>query len=116
MDVIEQAKVLASTLRHTDEYRNFVSAKEKAFRSEANKELIQRFKKAQFQIQALMMNGEQIPQSLNEEVQRMTTVMQFNRDVSEFIAADYQVNQMMNEVFRILGDAVDLDLSFMDNE
>ena len=114
MNVIDQAKVLASTLRHTEEYQNYVEAKEKAFKYEANKELIQKFKKAQFQIQTLMMNGEMIPTSLNEEVQRMTTIMQFNSDVSAYIAAEYRINQVMNEIFRILGDAVELDLSFMD--
>ena len=44
----------------------------------------------------------------------MGNVVQFNRDVSDFLQAEYRINQMMNDIFRILGDAVDLDLSFMD--
>ena len=114
MDIISQAKVLAASLRHSDVYRNYVQAKEKAFQLDANKQLIKRFKKAQFQIQTHMMNNEPVPSALSEEVQRMSSVIQFNRDVSDYIAAEYQFNQLMNEIFRILGDAVELDLSFMD--
>lgn len=114
MNPYDQAQVLAGVLRRSEEYAAYRRAKEKAFASEANVKLIRRYKKEQFRAQAAVMSGDGIAQETQEELRRMGNVVQFNRDVSEFLQAEYRVNQMMNEIFRILGQAVELDLSFMD--
>ena len=114
MNPYDQARVLAATLKRSDEYIAYCAAKEKAFALEANVKLIRRYKKEQVKAQAAVMSGGQIPPDTAEELRRMGNVVQFNRDVSDFLQAEYRINQMMNDIFRILGDAVDLDLSFMD--
>lgn len=114
MDPFEQARVLAAVLRRSDEYRAYCKAKEKAFALEANQKLIRRYKKEQFKAQAAVMSGERIDEDTAEQLRRMGNVVQFNREVSAFLQAEYRINQLMNEIFRILGQAVDLDLSFMD--
>ncbi len=114
MNPYDQAHILANVLRKSEEYAAYCAAKEKAFALEANVKLIKRYKKEQFRAQAAHMAGEKIPEDTMEELRRMGNVIQFNRDISDFLAAEYRINQLMNDIFRILGQAVDLDLSFMD--
>ena len=114
MNPYDQTHILANVLRTSEEYKAYAAAKEKAFQNDANTKLIKRFKKLQFRAQTAAMQGEKIPQDVQDELQRMGNVLQFNRDVSDFLAAEYRINQLMNDVFKILGEAVDLDLSFMD--
>ncbi|MGI6003885.1 MAG: YlbF family regulator [Christensenellales bacterium] len=116
MNVYDQAHVLAAVLKRCEEYQKYKKTREEAFKLEQNVKLIQNFKKKQFQAQAALLSGEKIDDKTMEELKNMGNVMQFNREVSEFMAAEYQMNQMMSDVFKILGEAVDLNLDFMNEQ
>nr|WP_122013502.1 YlbF family regulator [Maliibacterium massiliense] len=116
MNVYDQAHVLAAVLKRCDEYEAYNEARTKAFAQEQNKKLIKQYKKKQFQAQAAMLSGEKPDEKLMEELKNMGMVLQFNSDVTAFLQAEYRMNQMMSDIFKILGDAVDLDLDFMNAE
>ena len=116
MNVYDQVHVLAAVLKRCDEYKAYCTARDEAFKSEQNVKLVKSFKKKQFQAQAAALSGEKVDDNTMEELKRMTSVMQFNKEVSEFMAAEYRMNQMMGDVFKILGEAVDLDMDFMNDK
>ena len=116
MNVYDQVHVLAAVLKRCVEYKEFCRTRDEAFKNEQYMKLIQNFKKKQFQANAATLAGEKVDEGVIEELKRMTNVMQFNREIGEFMSAEYRMNQMMNDVFKILGEAVDLDLSFMDDK
>ena len=60
------------------------------------------------------MAGKQPEEATMEKLKKLGEVLQFNPEVSEFFAAEYRFNTMLNDIYKILGDACDLGMDFME--
>ncbi len=111
--VYDQARALADSLKRSEEYTAYKALKDRLFESEANKALYKEYKQLQFKAQAAIMTG-QADEELQQQAQRITDIMQLNNDMVAFLQAEYRFHQVMGDIYKILGDAVDVDLSFLE--
>ena len=49
-----------------------------------------------------------------ERLQKVGEVLQLNRDASDYLIAEYRLNTMLGDVYKILADALDLSLGLPD--
>ena len=77
---------------------------------EGNKALIKEYKTMQLKAQAAYMTGEAPDSELMEKMQKLGEVLQFNKDVSAFLLAEYKFNTLIGDIYKIIGDACEIDL------
>lgn len=111
--VYDNAKKLAEELKNSDEYRSYCLAKERAFANESTRNLIGEYHKLQMKAQANAITGEKNDELL-QKLQKLGEVLQFDADAANFLMAEYRLNTMLGDVYKILAEAIDIDLSALE--
>lgn len=114
MDIYDTANQLAAELKRNPEVKKYLDLKDVLLADETNKALLKKYKKLQFEAQTLVMSGGTLSEEKQEEIRKLGEVLQFNKEISEFLALEYVVNKILSDVYRIIGEAVEIDLSFME--
>ncbi len=110
--VYDSARALARQIRTSQEYKDYKQAKDKAFENETTKALVERYHALQVQVQSSMMSGTQ-NEVLMAELKKVGEILQFNPDASEYLIAEYRLGKMLADVYKILADAAEMDLSML---
>lgn len=114
MDIYDTANKLAAELKRDPKVKKYLELKDELLKDETNKALLKKYKKLQFEAQTMVMSGQSLSEEKQEEIRKLGEVLQFNKDISEFLSLEYVVNQLLSDVYRIIGEAVEIDLSFME--
>ncbi len=109
----DTAHQLADELQQSAEYRAYKDAKEAAFQSDTTKNLIAEYHKLQLQAQSAMLTGNRDEEQL-QKLQKLGEVLQFDAAASAFLMAEYRLNSMLGDVYKILAEAVDVDLGALE--
>lgn len=107
--VYDKARELAKLLSTSDEYASYKNAKERAFENDTTKALLNEYHALRIQAQGAIVSGKKDEESL-ERLQKIGEVLQLNRDASDYLIAEYRLNTMLGDVYKILAEA--LDVSF----
>lgn len=110
MVVYDTARQLAEELKSSDEYRTYTAARETALANETTRTLVAEYHKLQLQAQAVMVQGGK-DEELLQKLQKVGEVLQLDKDASAFLLAEYRLNRMLGDVYKILAEAIDVDLS-----
>lgn len=113
MSVHDQAHFLARTLQESEEYKEYKAAKDVVDENEQHKHMLGGYKQHQMKIQAQMMAGTQPSAEEMEQLQRMAAVIQFVPEITRYLMAEYRLHQLIADVYKIIGEAVEIDLGFM---
>jgi len=113
--VYDTARTLAAELKNSEEYHAFKQLRERAMQNETTKNLIGEYHRLQMQVQASAVQGK-TDQDLMQKLQKIGEVLQFDADASAFLMAEYRMNRLLADVYKILAEAVDVDLSMLENE
>ena len=62
---------------------------------------------------AAYLAGQQPDAELTEKYQKLMGILSLNQEVMTFIQAEYRINQVMGDIFKILSEAVDMQLDFL---
>lgn len=116
MYVYDKANELAKALSESTEYKSYKAAKEKAEKNSSSKDILNDFKKRQFELQAMQLSGQKPDESKISQIQSLYQVIILNPDIAEYLRAEFAFNQMFSDIYNIIGKAVDLDLSFLDQQ
>lgn len=116
MYVYDKANELAKALSESEEYKSYRAAKEKVDKSSSAKDILNDFKKRQFELQAMQLSGQKPDESKLSQIQSLYQVIILNPDIAEYLKAEFTFNQMFSDIYNIIGKAVDLDLSFLDQK
>lgn len=111
--VYDTANQLARQLKESPEYARYAGAKELAMEDDTTRSLINEYHKLQIRAQAAVVSGGQ-NKELMQQLQKLGEVLQFNRQASDFLLAEYALNRMLSDVYKILANAVDIDLSALE--
>jgi len=110
MLIYDKARELSELLKSSELYREYKEARAAATENPNTKALLGQYHRLQMQAQAAMVSGKK-DDSLMQQLQKLGEVLQFDAAASRFLMAEYQLGKMLGDVYKILGDAVDLDLS-----
>ncbi len=108
MNIYDKANELASQIKQSDEYKNYAKIRDEVFAEETNKGMIRDYKKLQFEAQAAYMTGKEPPAELMEKIQKMGEVLQFNPKITEYFAAEYKMQTLASDIYKIVGEACDI--------
>lgn len=110
MNVYDEAHKLTQAIRESEEYKQYQAAKEKL---KANPELeknLNDFKAKQVSLQAGQMMGQQLDQSAMSQIQSLYGILMQDPLAAEYLQCEMRFSLMINDVFQILGQVVDLGL------
>lgn len=108
--VYDTAKTLAAELRQSEEYRAYVSAKERAMESGTTRALIEEYNRLQIRAQAAVIAGESDGEII-AKLQKIGELLQFDKDASAYLMEEFRLKRMLGDVYKILAEAVEIDLS-----
>ena len=102
---------LAQDIRDSEEYRTYHTLKESVMSDETTAALIREYRKLQMSIQMAAMSGNTAE---NEDMQRfsgISTLLFSKPEVSRFLLSEMQLQQALSDIFRIVTEAADLDIT-----
>ncbi len=109
----DTARRLAAELRGSEEYQTFAEAKERAMENDTTRALIDEYHRLQIRAQAAAVSGEKNDEVL-EKLQKLGELLQFDASASAFLLAEYRLNRTLADIYKILADATDIDLSSLE--
>ena len=112
--VYDTAKVLANELKNSVEYREYTAVKARAMENNTTRALIDEYNKLQIQAQAAMIAGDWESESL-KKLQKIGELLQFDADASAYLMAEFRLKRMVGDVYKILAEAVDIDLGALES-
>lgn len=109
VNVYDHAHSLARALKESQEYRAFQSARSKIKARPAAEEMVKDFNKKRLELQALMLQGKEPTAEQKEGLERLYGVIGGDPDVRDFLMAEQRLSTILNDVYKILGEAIDMD-------
>ena len=102
---------LAQDIRDSEEYITYHELKKTVMEDETTAALIQEYRKLQVAIQMSVMSGRQAE---SEDMQRFSGIssLLFSKpEVSQFLMAEMRLQQALADIFKIVTEAADVDVS-----
>lgn len=111
--IYDNAHTLAAALKSSEEYAALRAARETAFANETTKGLIAQYHQLQVRSQAAAVSGKK-DEALLSQLQRLGEFLQLDPAASAYLLAEYRLSRMLGDVYKILGEAIDVDLSALE--
>lgn len=106
MSVYDLAHQLAQAVCESEEYQLFIQAKEKIMADEASYKRVTDFQNKQWEIQQAQMYGEEISGEKQQELESLYSLLSLNAITRDYLEAEFRVSRMINDVQKILGEAI----------
>lgn len=113
MSVYDKANELADALKNSREFLDFKEAKEMVEKDQKTKEMVFEFKKKQFELQTEQFSGKEPDKEKVANLHNLYNILIANKDISRYFETEYRFSQMISDVYKTLGDAVEMDLDFL---
>lgn len=112
VNAYDHAHSLARALKESQEYRAFQAAKERIKGKAAAEKMIADFHKRQMDLQAQVLQGKELTQEQREGFEKLYAVLSQDVDIKEYLIAEQRLGTLLGDVYKIIGEAVDVDLPF----
>lgn len=112
MSTYDKAHELASVLKNSKEFTDYKSAKEVIEKDPKSKEMVHDFKKKQFDLQAEHFAGKEPDKEKVANLHNLYNILVTNPDISKYFETEYMFSQMISDVYKIIGDAVEINFDF----
>ncbi len=113
MEIYDKAHELADLLKQSPEYREYRALLDRIERNENDRTMLDAYRKLRFEVQSVYLSGGTPNEEKLENLNKLGEVLQFNADISGYIAAEYRLNRIVSDVYRIIGEAADIDVNFL---
>ena len=110
----DKARDLAKSKAESEEYVSYKNAKEKAFANDTPKALLKENKTLRIRLQGALESDQKDDEAM-ERLQKIGEVLQLTPDASTYLMAEYRLNSMLGDVYKILADGIDLDLGLSED-
>ena len=110
MYVYDKANELAQSIKASDAFKEYKKTKDLVMGDDKNKALIKEYKAMQLRAQTAYMTGDEPDSELMDKMKKLGEVLQFNPEVSAFLLAEYKFNTLIGDIYKIIGDACEIDL------
>ncbi len=106
--VYDKAHELANEIRKNPDYLEYARLKEIVTADEKTKALLSDYKRLQIEAQAAYLAGNEPKQETMEKLKSLGSLLAFNPDVTAYFAAEYRLQTMIGDIYKIIGDACGL--------
>ena len=97
MNVYDQAHGLAHAIKASEEYKQYDEAKKL-------EKMIKDVQKKQFEIQAMAMMGQEVPQDQMASIQTLYAIILKDPVAAHYMETEMRFSVMMKDVYEILGE------------
>lgn len=108
MNVYDQAHKLAQAIKESEEYKQYALNKENMEKNPEVLAMINDFQKKQFELQAKKMMGEEMSEDFMHQVQELYGIMMKDPMAAQYLQNEMRFSLMINDVYKILGEAMGL--------
>ena len=116
MYIYDKAHELAAEIKQSAEFIEYKKLKDEVLADETTKNLITQYKSLQFEGQAAIIAGQQPSEELLDKLKKLGEVLAFNAKVTEYFAAEYKFNTIVSDIYKIIGDACELNDGLFEKE
>lgn len=109
MNVYDAAHTLAKAIKNSNEYKNYSEKQKEIFSNPSTKEMVQDFRKRAMDVQIEQMSGKKVDDKINE-IKKLEEILLKNPTIREYFEAELRFSQMMNDIYKILGESIQSDL------
>ena len=106
MAIKEKAHELAQEIINSSEYEEMKQAEQAVMNDDEASDLMEELESVQQRIQMAQMNGQEIDQQQQKKIQNLKAKMQQNAKISDFLSAQQEFNEVMEDVNEIISDAL----------
>ncbi len=107
--LMDDANALADKLRDSDEYKTYCETKARAYENPSTAALLNEFFSLRKQLQVSVETGE-ADELAQKKLQKLAELLQFEPDAAAFLMAEYRLNALLTDIYRLLAQAVGFDL------
>ena len=107
------ANRLAEEIRNSPEYLTYLEAKAILEENETASSMMKEYHRLQILLQAQSVSGSPDPETV-QKLKKLAELLQFDETASRYLMAEYQVHTILSDVYKILADAVGVDLSYLE--
>lgn len=108
-NMYDKAYELASLIKKSDQASEYEAIKKKVYADENKKRMIQDYNQLQFEAQAAIYAGQEVPAELQDKLRTLVEIMKFDPDITSFFAARYAMQTIAGDMLKIISEACDLD-------
>jgi cell fate (sporulation/competence/biofilm development) regulator YlbF (YheA/YmcA/DUF963 family) len=108
MNVYDEAHSLAKAIKESGEYIEFDKMRKEIESDKESSEMLAEFQKLQVEIQAAQMTGAQPDADMMSRLQSLSTMLATKPLAARYLQTQATFTIMMNDVFKIIGEAVGL--------
>ena len=102
---------LAQDIRDSEEYRTYHELKEAVMSDETTAALVKEYRKLQMNIQLAAMSGNASDEEDMQRFSGISTLLFSKPEVSRFLLSEMQLQQALSDIFKIVTEAADLDIT-----
>ena len=102
---------LAQDIRDSEEYKTYHELKETVMSDETTAALIREYRKLQMSIQLSAMSGKASDEEDMQRFSGISTLLFSKPEVSRFLLSEMQLQQALSDIFKIVTEAADLDIT-----
>ncbi len=115
MIVYDKAHELARAIRESQENKEFKRMKNAVYSNLKNKEMIIDFKRKQLELQGEQLAGKEPDKDKLESLQKLYNILIANPEIGKFFECEFRFDRMISDVYRILGEAIDIDRDLLED-
>ena len=102
---------LAQDIRDSEEYKTYHELKEEVMAEETTAALVKEYRKLQMTIQMSAMSGQTADAEDMQRFSGISTLLFSKPEVSRFLLSEMQLQQALADIFKIVTEAADLDIT-----
>ncbi|KAB3527613.1 YlbF family regulator [Alkaliphilus serpentinus] len=110
MNVYDCAHQLAKALKGSDEYKAYKELEKNLNGNPQVKDIMEDFRRRQFEIQSAQMMGQEVEEEKIQKLQELHNLLIKDDIISRFMQAEFRLTQMMADIYKILGEAMDINI------
>lgn len=107
-NVYDLTYALANSLKESNEFKRFKMAKDKIEKDEKLKQMVNDFKKKQFELEQKRIQGQEVTSSDVYSLQQLYQIISLNPDIEEYLSAEMMFARILADISKILSDALEL--------
>ena len=111
--LLDDARILADKLKASEEYRTYCETKARAYAQPSTAALLDELYALRMKAQAASVAGTPDAEVIGK-LQKLGELLQFDEAAAEYLMAEYRLNGLLGEIYKILGNAVGLDLGTLE--
>ena len=112
-NVYDLAHGLAAAIKRGEEFSEYKRLRDIAYEDETNRALLDEYKRLQYRVQLSAASGNP---SDGDELKRLTQIaglLQFNPDAGAYIVAEFRLQKLLADVYKIIAEAAGINLDLL---